>query len=75
MNVALEFEFYIEQESIAYPEEVTLSWSGKNVELKQWIVVFMFIIAVSRTGIKVGSSYLHEDLLQPALGPVETKTK
>ncbi|NOJ25432.1 hypothetical protein [Vibrio coralliilyticus] len=75
MKAAVELEADREQESITYPEKVTLFWLAKHVEVKHWVAVLMLIVAVFGAGIKVGSSTFYQDYVQPSLGSVETKTK
>jgi hypothetical protein len=53
---------------------VTISWLAKHVEVKYWVAVFMFIVAIFGVGIKVGSSTIYLDYIQPSLSSEKPKS-
>jgi hypothetical protein len=74
MKTAIEAESGKQPESIVYPEKVTISWLAKHVEVKYWVAVFMFIVAIFGVGIKVGSSTIYLDYIQPSLSSEKPKS-
>jgi hypothetical protein len=68
--LVLKIKFYSDPTN----QKVTISWLAKHVEVKHWIAVFMFVVAIFGTGIKVGSSTIYLDYFQPLCSSEKPKS-
>ncbi|MCY9856263.1 hypothetical protein [Vibrio mediterranei] len=73
MNQQSKPEVDSKQDSLSYPEKITLVWLAKHVEVKHWITLITLLVAVFGAGVKLGSSKLYLDNIkniQPSINEV-----